>query len=86
MLTQHALGHWEAMNFFLRTDTEREGESPLQALRAGRRDAAVCAARMYGEHGGGVLPDFRPSGSCDKLPLRRSERTCEEAGSRKSRW
>jgi hypothetical protein len=51
VLAQHALSPWDTMIFFLHTDTEREGESPLQALRAGRRDAALRAARMYGEHG-----------------------------------
>ena len=50
-LCQGELGPWDFMVFFLRTNTEREGESPLQALRAGRRDVAVRAARMYCEHG-----------------------------------
>ena len=51
VLVQHDLGPWDVMSFFLRTDTEREGESPLQALRAGRLDVALRAARMYGGHG-----------------------------------
>jgi hypothetical protein len=42
---------WAKMIFFLETDTEREGESPLEALRAGRLEVALRAARGYGEHG-----------------------------------
>ena len=51
VLARSDLSAWDIMIFFLRTDTEREGESPLEALRAGRREAALRAARMYGEHG-----------------------------------
>jgi hypothetical protein len=42
---------WAKMIFFLETDTERDGESPLEALRAGRQEVALRAARAYGEHG-----------------------------------
>lgn len=42
---------WSKMIFFLDTDTERDGESPLAALRAGRTEVALRAARAYGEHG-----------------------------------
>ncbi len=42
---------WAKMIFFLETDTERDDESPLAALRAGRLEAALRAARGYGEHG-----------------------------------
>jgi hypothetical protein len=51
VLAQGKFGPWDIMIFFLRTDTERDGESPLQALGTGRKDAAMRAARIYGEQG-----------------------------------
>jgi hypothetical protein len=42
---------WAMLIFFLQTDTAQEGESPLAALRSGKPDAAIQAARTYGEHG-----------------------------------
>jgi hypothetical protein len=46
-------GHdaWGQLIFFVSTDTAREGESPLDALRAGRVEAALQAAHAYGEQG-----------------------------------
>lgn len=46
-------GHdpWAMLIFFLQSDTEQEGESPLGALRAGKVEAAICAAHAYGEQG-----------------------------------
>jgi hypothetical protein len=48
-----ANGHdgWGQLIFFLSTETARDGETPLAALRAGRTEAALVAARMYGEQG-----------------------------------
>lgn len=50
-LTGRGHGAWDAMLFFLETDTERDGETPLQALRGGAVERALCAARTYGEQG-----------------------------------
>jgi hypothetical protein len=49
-LTAGGHGPWDAMMFFLETDTARSGETPLEALRAGRVEAALAAARNYGVH------------------------------------
>lgn len=42
---------WAMLIFFLNTDTETEGQTPLAALRAGQLEAALRAAGMYGEQG-----------------------------------
>ena len=49
VLTEREHDPWAMLIFFLRTDTALEGESPLAALRFGRVEAAVEAARGYGE-------------------------------------
>jgi len=42
---------WTKMAFFLSGDSRLGGDSPLAALRRGRVEEAVRAARAFGEHG-----------------------------------
>ena len=50
-LTARGHGPWDAMLFFLETDTQHDGETPLAALRGGGVERALWAARTYGEQG-----------------------------------
>lgn len=42
---------WMQARFFLHHHPHLDGERPLDALRHGRREEVVTAARSYGEHG-----------------------------------
>jgi hypothetical protein len=47
----HGHDPWMQAVFMLNTNTRLDGQTPLHALQAGRLDAVLAAAQMYGEHG-----------------------------------
>jgi len=46
-----SLGSWMKLAFFLNDNVALDGDSPLEALRRGEKQAVVRAAQLYGEQG-----------------------------------